>query len=466
MIARVRTFLSCFLATVSVASVASASSDGSGGHGGAFPLLFLLIVVMLLFARVGALVERFGQTAVLGELLMGMALGACVFLPGGEIIAMLRSSELVRDLAEIGVILLLFKAGLETSLVEMKESGARSAIVAVVGVILPFVGGYIATGLLFPDTAVASRIFIGATLTATSVGITARVLGDLGVMSWKESKVILGAAVIDDILGLIILATVSGIVTSGSLDVATVAIITTKAFVFLGGSIVLGRVAAPLIGRMFSRIHSGVGMKMAIALLFCATFSYGASALAGLAPIVGAFAAGLVLDHVHFSTFAPPAISGRIRNWADWIGHGHAASQDMRSAADREEHGHVEHLVDGISSFFVPLFFVATGMSIDLTVFGDLSLVLMAVAIAAVAFAGKWACGLVAGRSMSGSVVGIGMVPRGEVGLIFANEGRRLGAISDELFAVMVIVVILTTFVAPPLLSAAVRRKKALLQGS
>lgn len=445
-------------AIVLTPSVAQAAEDGSGGHAGAFPALFFFLVVMLLAARIGSLVKRINQPDVLGELLMGVALGALAFLPWFHGIEGYKSNAFIKDIAEIGVILLLFKAGLESNLGEMKKVGVRAGIVAVIGVVLPFIGGWLVSRWLLPEYGAHTHLFIGATLTATSVGITARVFGDLKFRETIESKIVLGAAVIDDVLGLLILAVVSGVVSGGSLGVSGIAILSLKAFLFLVGSVVLGQLLAPRLSSWLSRINTGVGMKMATALFFCGAFAYGASELAGLAPIIGAFAAGLVLDPVHFGKFAAPEISVRLRAWASRSDK-QDVKEEMEEVAKTEDHSHVENLIEGVSGFFVPIFFIYTGMQVNLQAFTNPSTVAIGLAITIVAFLGKVACGWFAGKGVDPKIVGFGMVPRGEVGLIFANIGRELGVVDDRTFAIVLIVVVLTTLLTPPILATLIRQK-------
>lgn len=445
-------------AFAALAPTAAHAAGDAGGHGGNFPLVLFFLAVMLLFARVGALAERFGQPAVLGELLLGVLLGLVAWVPGFHAIETLRHEALIKDIAEIGVILLLFRAGLESNVVEMAKVGSRALLVAVVGVAVPFAAGFLVSQALMPGLSTNVYLFIGATLTATSVGITARVFKDLGTLKSPEAKIVLGAAVIDDVLGLLILAVVSTIITTGSLDPWQVAIIIAKALLFLSGSILLGQFLSPRLNAAFSRIHTGHGMKMALA-FFCAAFAY-VAALMGLAPIVGAFAAGLVLDPVHFHGFMPPDIVERLRGWAKTHPDAEACKEMVEHAAHEEEK-HVENLIEDVSRFFVPIFFVYTGLQVNLAVFGDPKIVGIALVVTAVAVLGKLASGLAAGRGANRLLIGVGMVPRGEVGLIFAGIGRELGVVDDRLFAAIVIVVILTTLVTPPALSAVAKRAAA-----
>ncbi|RJQ37036.1 cation:proton antiporter [Candidatus Parcubacteria bacterium] len=436
------------------------AATSAGVHGANLPLIFLFLGIMLLAARIGALVERIGQPAVLGEILMGVALGAFAFIPVlHDSITGLVAEPFIIGIAEFGAILLLFRTGLESNIREMARVGVVAFFVAVVGVVLPFAGGYFGGQWLMPGLDWKAYLFLGATLTATSVGITARVFSDLGFSAAREAKIVLGAAVIDDVLGLLILAVVSAIAVTGTISLPVIAVLTGKAFGFLAISLVLGALLAPRLGALFSKIHTGVGMKMSLALFFCVAYAYGAAAFAGLAPIVGAFAAGLVLDPVHFRNFAAPRIATRLRGWADRLMGDASLADELKDEATREEYHSIEETFDKIALFFVPVFFVLTGLQVNLAVFADPRIVLIALGITAIAFAGKALCGWAARGDVNKKIIGVGMIPRGEVGLIFANVGRQIGVVNDELFAVTVIVVILSTLLTPPLLSTLIRRR-------
>lgn len=418
------------------------------------------IVIILLVAKVfGAIAEKFNQPPVLGELLGGILLGN-LYLLGISEVAHVRENPVILGFSTIGVILLLFGAGLESNLDTMLKSGGRAFIIAMVGVITPFVlGTLIIAPWIMPESDANARLFVGATLTATSVGITARVFKDLGIMQRIESVLVVGAAVIDDILGLLILTVVTAVVTTGSVDMATIGVIVVKAVVFLALAIILGRAIAPYVNRAFSRIHPGVGMKMAIAVSFGLIFAILAK-YAGLEPIVGAFAAGLVLDPVHFSEFHPPEIASRIHAWIKNHPIDSEASEQIQELVDEHEDRHVEDLVAQLNQFFVPFFFVLTGMGVDLTAFAQPSTLVIAAAITIVAFVGKWACGLVAPAGTSRAIIGWGMAPRGEVGLIFAQIGAGLGVVSAANFSAIVIMVVLTTMISPIVLTQIIRREQ------
>ncbi|MBI5650233.1 MAG: cation:proton antiporter [Chloroflexi bacterium] len=442
-----------FIAALAFPAFAHASSGGETEA--AIGATLLAIVVLLLAGKISSLVERFGQPAVLGELIAGVILGNLA-LVGITIFEPIKHDAMIRFLAQLGVVVLLFQVGLESNIATMIKVGVRAFLVACVGVALPFaLALFVVAPFLLPGLSFNAYLFIGATLTATSVGITARVFRDLGKLQTSEAQIVLGAAVIDDVLGLIILAVVSAIVTTGTASVLDITIIVLKAFLFLAGAVVIGQLLAPRLGRFFSRIQTGIGMKFTFAISFGLFTAFLAERI-GLAPIVGAFAAGLVLDAVHFSDFDDPHFAQDLREkFAHTDEKNKAALDDfIKHHSDR----HIQDLLEPIGFFLAPIFFVLTGMEVNLATLFNVEILLVALAITIVAFAGKIAAGLVAGK-VDKWVVGVGMIPRGEVGLIFAATGKALGVVNDQIFSMIVIVVILSTLLTPPILAYLLKRK-------
>lgn len=432
-----------------VASAASGSGEENGSHAVHFGIVFAMFALVLVAGKIGNFVERFGQPAVIGELLAGIALSAAGYF-GWHFIDEVTSSTVIAFVASFGALLLLFSIGLESNMQEMKKVGLNALFVALIGVALPFLlGTYLLAPIFYGDASTSAKLFIGAALVATSVGITASVFRSLNMIRSRAAQTVLGAAVIDDVLGLIVLAVVSALATGGTVTVVSVMTIALKSFGFLAGALLIGTLLAKQLSFVFSKISSGIAMKLTFALGFALVFGYLAE-LFGLEPIIGAFAAGLLLDQVHFNSFADPQIVHDLKEL------------DFKAQKDREavlriinkhKHSHIEDLISTVSLIFVPVFFVYTGMQIE---FGSLlqpKLYLIALIIAAFAIAGKVAAGLAAKGDMKEKLlVGVSMVPRGEVGLIFAATGKALGVLNDEIFSVIVIVVIVTTFVAPPLI--------------
>lgn len=364
--------------------------------------LFIMLAAAKLMAE---MFERLKQPAVVGEILAGVLIGP-------SLLGWVTPSDTISILAEFGVIFLLFNVGLETKPQSIFVVGRRAMIVAVLGVVLPFVAGYfiaIAWGGSFVES-----MFIGAALVATSVGITARVLGSMGLLDTSTARIILGAAVIDDILGLIILSLVSavgqGSVSYVGLAKTAVAAVLFTVFVALVGSRVINGLA-PFI----QRLRLGKPF-FTLGLILCLGLSV-ASAYVGVAAIIGAFLAGMAL------------------------------------AEATEENHKMHRLTSGVTEFLVPFFLVNIGMQLNLSVFRDTSVIVFALVLTAIAVVTKFVgCGIGAWgmprREMA--QVGIGMVPRGEVGIVVAQIGLGLGVIGQTFFAAVLFMAVATTLIAPP----------------
>ena len=376
-----------------------------------------VIALVLGTARLfGMAAKRIGQPEVLGEMAAGIVLGMSVL----QIVD--PHDELLLFLAEIGIIILLLEIGLETDLDKLFQVGGAAAMVAMVGVALPFALGYAACRLLGLDNLVA--IVAGATLTATSVGITARVLGDLGRLHDPESRVILGAAVIDDVIGLVILAVVSRMAAGQEVSWAGVAMLTAVAFGFLIFTVLIGRAVVPPVVAWLQRFDVP-GMPVVLAIVVTFALAWGA-AQARSAPIIGAFAAGLLLRRTVYAT-------------------------------------QIEHATSVLARFFVPVFFVTIGAAVDLSVLNPLNPANHAI----LAIGGLLLVGAIAGKFLAGyapfwfsgrkTVIGVGMIPRGEVGLIFAETGLRSKILDPGMFSAVSMMVMITTFITPPLLGFLLR---------
>jgi Kef-type K+ transport system membrane component KefB len=415
-------------------SVLSASATETHSDPAARVALFLAVI--LVGAKVGGeLAVRIAQPAVLGELIFGVALGNLHLL---QISAFepIKGEPFLDTLASIGVLILLFEVGLESTVAQMLKVGLSSVAVALLGVVVPFVLGWAVGAWLLPGSSKFVHIFLGATLCATSVGITARVLKDLGRSQSNEARVILGAAVIDDVMGLLVLAVVGGMIAAAdagsSLSYASVGLLLAKATAFLVGALVLGVYLSPKLFTIASRVRTH-GVLLATGLAFCFVLSWLSGAI-GLAPIVGAFAAGLILEEAHYRDFT-----------------------------DRGEHS-LEELIHPIASFLVPVFFVLMGMRTDLRSFAQPGVLVLAAGLSVAAIVGKQACSLgVVGIAADRLSVGFGMIPRGEVGLIFANIGLGLTIGGERIldqatFSAVVVMVIVTTLVTPPALAWRLRR--------
>jgi Kef-type K+ transport system membrane component KefB len=369
-------------------------------------LLVALAAVILATKLLGEIAQRLGQPSVLGELLAGVLLG------GSALHILDPHDPAIHAIAELGVLVLLFQIGLHTDLRSLRKVGGSAAMVAAVGVVAPFVGGYFAFHALGAGT--MPSLIAGAALTATSIGISARVLSDLGRLNTPEGQVVLGAAVLDDVIGLIILSVVSGLAAGGTISMLGIARTSGVAIGFIVVALVVGGLVVPRLFRQLARIRARGSLGL-LALAFALTLSWLADS-SGSAMIIGAFAAGLIL---------------------------HPTPQRVE----------IEKSMTALGYFFVPIFFASIGASVELSALATPVALSGGAALIAVGVIGK----LIAGYApwwFDGNklLIGTAMVPRGEVGLIFAKMGLASGAILPDAFGSLMLMVVVTTFLTPPAL--------------
>lgn len=388
-----------------------AAAAPESGHGVA-AILVALVAIFVATKVLGDLGQRLGQPAVLGELIAGVLLG-------GSVLGLVDPTDpVIATMAELGVIILLFAIGMETELASLLRVGSAATTVAVAGVVVPMLLGYFAAVAL--GLTQIQALVCGAALCATSVGITARVLSELGWLDTNEGRVILGAAVIDDIIGLIILAVIASMVSGTALTAATVSRIAGIAVAFVVVAVVVGSLVAAPIFKVVERIKAANALG-----IFGLAFAFLLAWLAqrfGSAMIVGAFAAGLVLYKL-------------------------------------PQRHDVERATTTIGHFFVPIFFASVGAAVDLRALADPRSLTLGAALIACGIFGKAVAGFAPWWFQGDKLlVGIGMVPRGEVGLIFAQMGLTAGAVGAGEYGALMLMVLVTTFVTPPALAWRARR--------
>ncbi len=412
--------------------------------------ILVTLVVLYALARAGTvLVSRFGLPGLIGEIIMGVVIANLVigdfslmeFLdlgmpaPGVEGDHGSGVYPIVYAMAELGVIFLLFTVGLETKVNDLMKSGKAAFFCALMGVIVPFVLGFAL--IMGTEGNMNHALFLAAAMVATSVGITARIIKDLKLMDTREARIIIAAAVIDDVLGMIVLAIVKGMAESGELSILNVASITLQAVVFVLVVIAICKWVIPRIYDYFEdrkKAKEAAGKvpfstnKLVLAIIVCLAMAALAEFI-GLAAIIGAFLAGMM--------------------FAD-----HAWEWDLESK------------IDSISTFLLSFFFLNVGLQVDIGTLGDTSVLVLVVVVIILAVISKLVgCSLGAkmgDRSLDSSslnIIGFGMAPRGEVGIIVAAIGLASGAMSQDLYAVVVLMSVITTIIAPPIISKLFRQK-------
>jgi Kef-type K+ transport system membrane component KefB len=380
--------------------------------------LGLSIALILAVAKLGGEVAvRFKQQSVLGELLAGVILGA-IPLPFFE---GLRTDPSIDMLARLGVLILLFEVGLDSTVRDVLQVGFASARVALLGTGGTLLAGWAASAIAMPTSSTLVHLFVAAAITATSIGISARVLRDAGAGRSREAHTILSAAMLDDVLGLVALAIATATVTrsaqGGATSPRTIVWLVVKTVGFLAVAIVTGMKVSPLLFRLTARLRAS-GALLATGLCFCFVLAWATSAI-GLAPIVGAFTAGLILDESHSARFVErgePSLSNRM---------------------------------EPISSWLVPIFFVLMGMRSDFIAVAQPRTLLLTALLSVAAVVGKLACALGAPRGSNRLAIAFGMIPRGEVSLVFATLGLSTGLLNPGQYSALVAVVIVTAIVTP-----------------
>ena len=390
-----------------------------------------ILVLLLVFvgARVfGELFAYFGMVAVLGEIFAGLVLGPSGF----SLISLSESGPLLKVLAEIGIMLLLFEIGFETDINKLKDVGIQSSILAIGGAVIPFTLGFTVSYLLL-DLSLNASLFIGGTLTATSIGITMRVLKDIGIATGKRAQIILGAAVMDDLLGILFLVFVYDYISTGEISLVHTGKIFTFIMIFFILTPVVAKAVAKLMRHLsFKRRVPGFIPSFIISLILL--FSYIASFL-GIPEILGSFAAGIAFSRrfvIPFASYLHP------------------------NKDDREFLEHLRERMHPIIYLFSPIFFVYVGLSIDLSVidFSSMRFWVLSLLLIFMAFIGKYAAALLVPDMLfkDKTFLGLSMIPRGEVGLIFAELGRTTEVLDNEIYSILVLVVVVTTLLPPILM--------------
>lgn len=442
------TFLLALFPTQTFALVPGSQDSGNAVlH---FGIIFAMFGMLLFAGKIGSFIERFGMPSAVGELAMGIVLAGLAYFTGWSFIGDAASNHIIGFIAAFGALLLIFSIGLESNLTQMKNVGVRASLVAIVGDVIMFaLGAFLLSPLLFPDEPLITHLFFGGALVVGSLGITATILRSLGISRTRAAQTFFGASIIEDVFVLVLLAVLSGMAVGNTVTAGTVGLITLQSFGFLVVAIVVGRLCAKPLSTLMGKIYSGIAMKLIFAVSFMLIFGFIAE-LAGLEPIIGAFAAGLVLDQVHFKSFADPEIVSDLKDL-------NITSKEDQHKVDKliskHRHMHVEDLVQKISLLFIPVFFVYTGMQVNFASLLQPELYLIAGIVSIFAVLGKFVSGIVAkGSWKEKALIGMCMVPRGEVGLIFAATGQALGVLSDTLFSIILIVFVVTTFISPPII--------------
>jgi Kef-type K+ transport system membrane component KefB len=411
--------LTLLMITISTCALASGASTANSNL-----LLWLAIITTVaIFARAS---DKLGQPFVLGQLLVGIIIGAFAHYNIMGLSNMIHS-EALAFFAELGSIFLLLEIGLESSLNDIASAGKHAIVVAIMGVVVPFVIGYfIVTPYILHSTKTELCLFIGSMLAVTSTGISISVFKDLKILKTEACQIVLAASVIDDILGLILLSITTSLMLEGSINAVNIGNTLLYVVIFFVSSIVFGKYLLPIVIKLLSQVNKNSDSVILIIIAFCFSMSYIAGQI-GLAFIIGAFLSGILLYPQLFKGF-----------------------KNIHGKADFTQNEHqLEYLIAPYGKIFTPLFFIYAGMQVDIISTFDYNTILTALAISFFAILGKIVAGIFLPKHINKWIVGLGMTPRGEIGLIFSIAGLQLKIIDSSQFAALLLMIIVTSVITP-----------------
>lgn len=413
------------------------------------PAIYLWLALSILMSRGLSIVKKIGLPVVTSEILAGIVLGH-LYLFGITTFIGMSHNEIIQFLAEIGAMILMFEIGLETQIKDISSKLLSGIKIALFGTILTFSGGYYLSHFFYPDLSLKSRILIGVISAATATGISAKVFKDLKILGSSEVKLILTASLIDEVLSILCFAIVSGVLIAGNIEMETLITITAKTAIFFLLSISLGSKITPLLTRLSVKIHAGISMKIGLLFFICTLYTWLASVL-GVAPVIGAFIAGLVIDPEHFKNFSQAKFLRELKQIAN-----HTSDENTKAQILKTVHGHetrsLDELIKPLSNIFVPIFFTYIGLIFKLSDLMKPKIVLFAVSLLAVSLIGRIVSGYTEKGKFNKILVGLGMTPIGEAGLIFAVTGNQLGIINNDIMSAVILAVVLITIVTPILI--------------
>lgn len=419
------------------------------------PAIYLWFTLAIMMSRGLAVVKKFGLPIVTSEILAGIVLGNLHFF-GIYTFTGMENNEIVRFLAEIGAMILMFEIGLETQLEDITAKLASGLKIALFGTVLTFIGGYFVIDFFYPESSNGSKILLGLISAATATGISGKVFKDLKILNSVEVKTVLTASLIDEVLSILCFAVLSGVLISGNINLNQLMISAAKTTGFFLLSIILGPRLTPILTKYSIKIHAGISMKIGILFMICTFYTWLAAEL-GLAPVIGAFIAGLIINPEYFKNFSQAKFLRDFKSIASHTSDENARNQIIKTVTLYEIRS-LDELIKPLSNIFVPFFFTYIGLIFHLDDLLNISVVLVALALITVTLLGRIISGFSEHSRLNKLIIGLGMTPIGEAGLIFTITGSQLGLISDELISSIVLALVSITILAPIMLKIAVNK--------
>lgn len=418
------------------------------------PAIYLWLALSILMSRGLSIVKKIGLPVVTSEILAGIVLGH-LYLFGITTFIGMNHNEIIQFLSEIGAMILMFEIGLETQIKDISNKLVSGMKIALFGTVLTFSGGYYLSEFFYPGMTTDSRILLGVITAATATGISAKVFKDLKLLATREVKLVLTASLIDEVLSILCFAIVSGVLIAGNVEIETLITITAKITVFFLLSITLGTRLTPLLTRLSVKIHAGISMKIGLLFFICTLYTWLASVL-GVAPVIGAFIAGLVIDPEHFKNFSQAKFLRELKLIANRTSDENAKAQILKTVHGQETRS-LDELIKPLSNIFVPIFFTYIGLIFKISDLTKPRVVLFAISLLVISLIGRIISGYSEKEKLNKLLVGLGMTPIGEAGLIFAVTGHQLGIINNDIMSAIVLAVVLITIITPTLIKISLK---------
>ncbi len=420
------------------------------------PAIYLWLALSIFMSRSLAIVKKIGLPLVTSEIFAGIILGNLHYV-GISTFSGMEHNEIIQFLAQIGAMILMFEIGLETQLEDITSKLGTGTKIALYGTILTFAGGYLASQYLYPSSGNSSYILIGLICAATATGISGKVFKELKVLDSIEVKTVLSASLIDEVISILCFAILSGLMVTGIFSVHELVISSVKTALFFLISIGIGSRITPLITKLSIKIHSGINMKIGILFMICTFYTWLASQL-GLAPVIGAFIAGIIIKPQDFQNFSQAKFLRDFKQIAQHTNDENARLQIIKTVNTYQLKS-LDELVKPLSNIFVPIFFTYIGLILNLPDLLNIKIFSLAILLIIVSLLGRIIGGLSNSKNLNILVIGLGMTPIGEAGLIFAITGQQLGILSNDILSAVIVALVIITILVPILLKYAIKNK-------
>ena len=419
-------------------------------------ILFLWIALFIFLSRSLSVVKKFGLPLVIGEIIAGVIIGDLHFF-GITLFDGVEDNAIIMFLAGIGSIILMFEIGIESKLTDLRRNFRNGTKIAVLGTLLTFVSGYLIGAYFVPKSSLATCLLLGVITASTATGISAKTFKELKIMNSKEVKLVLVASIIDEFISVVCFAVISGLIINASFSFFNFSITVAQVLMFFAFAVIFGSWITPVFTKWSTRINPGLNMKIGVLFIICLLFSWVADVM-GLATVIGAFVAGLMLDEFYFKSFSKSGFFRELRNIATNCSD-ETTQFRLNLVIETQEKKSLEELLKPLSHLFVPIFFIHIGLMLDVSKLTNLKTLVIVGLLLGFSFIGRILSGCLIKGNLNKLIIGLGMTPIGEAGLIFATFGKSMNLIGNTLFTAIVSSVVLASITTPILIKLAIKYK-------